>query len=110
MPRRPESQYRGFLKHLKKVASTGRLTETKLRGNRFLGIRKVYLLRRGKIGSYSRDDLMIAHFSACGSRPATVQHFDDGVESDVAELGSIAEETKLQRRRIWVSLPGGWRG
>ncbi len=84
----------GVLKHLKKIARTGTLEETELRGNRFLGIRKVYSLRSASVGNYSRDELMIAHFSEKTSSR------DKGGVGELQELESIAEEIILQRRRI----------
>ena len=84
----------GVLKHLRKIADTGALKETELRGNKFLGIRKVYSLQSARVGSYSWDELMIAHFSGQPTSPERPR------AGDLPELESIAVDIILQRRRI----------
>ncbi len=84
----------GVLKHLRKIAETGMLKETELRGNKFLGIRKVYSLQNGKVGDYSRESLMLSHFSR--QAPPDVPELVGGVE----ELESMAEDVLVQRQRI----------
>lgn len=84
----------GVLKHLVRLRKSGFLTESELRGGKYLRYRKVYSIEGRRIVDLSQGDLMVAYFS----KQFNLQ--EGKVKASYEELETVAEDMIITRRRI----------